>query len=273
MPKDVNTMLKECKEHKYFRGEACPVCGSAGKFLMNDNELDHVGRIMAGVLRHFPEKFGLEMDEKGWVGLDKFIGAIQARRRELHWIRQHHIRAIIETDDKGRYQCENDALRATYGHTLNVLLDLPTDNTPPELFYPTTPEEVEIILETGLKPVDRKKVHLSRTYENAFDAGAHRAKNPVIIKIDAGQATKDGITIMQAGKTVFLAAEIPAKYLSVEKRAAPEEVGTAADGAAEAGIENRAEDGGSAAKTGTEGNRPDDGGDKEADADEEAGEK
>ncbi len=49
-------MLGKCDEHGYYRGETCPVCNTKGKFLMSDRELDSLGRIMAGVLRHFPEK-------------------------------------------------------------------------------------------------------------------------------------------------------------------------------------------------------------------------
>lgn len=208
-------MLKECKEHSYFRGPECPVCGSAGKFLMNEEELDQVGRIMAGVLRHFPEKFELKMDEHGWIDLREFINAVQTKRQSLHWLRPHHLEAIVETDDKGRYQLEDDRIRATYGHTVNISLDLPTDDIPDELFYPTTNEEVEIVLETGIKPADRKKVHLSKTYEKALEAGTRRVDNPVILKINAKEAIKDNIIIMQAGKTVYLVDEIPPKYLSV----------------------------------------------------------
>jgi putative RNA 2'-phosphotransferase len=208
-------MLKECKEHSYFRGTECPVCGSAGKFLMNEEELDQVGRIMAGVMRHFPEKFDLKMNEHGWIDVREFISAVQTKRQSLHWLRPHYIEAIVDTDDKGRYQLEDGKIRATYGHTVNISLDLPTDNIPDELFYPTTTEEVEIVLETGIKPADRKKVHLSKTYEKALEAGTRRVENPVVLKINAKEAIKDNIVIMQAGKSVYLVDEIPPKHLSV----------------------------------------------------------
>src|SRR5438876_484449 len=54
-------MLKECRSHGYFREEFCPHCGDEGKFLLNDEEVEILGRTMAGVLRHFPERYGLEM--------------------------------------------------------------------------------------------------------------------------------------------------------------------------------------------------------------------
>jgi len=220
----VHVMLKECNDHGYFRGDICPVCGESGKFLMNDQELEQIGRTMAGVLRHFPEKFELEMDDQGWVDLKLFVKSLQNQSRRNHWIRPHHIIAIIETDPKGRYQVSNNMIRATYGHSIELNLKLPTDNVPDTLYYPTTPEEADIVLETGLKPSDRKMVHLSKTYQDAMNAGKVRTEFPIILEIDAAAAKADGINIGQAGRTVFLAPEIPANYLKKAEEICEEEV-------------------------------------------------
>lgn len=217
-------MLKECSEHGYFRGETCPVCGEEGKFLMNDQELEQIGRTMAGVLRHFPEKFGLEMDDQGFVDLRAFVNALKDQSRRNHWIRPHHIIAIIETDPKGRYQVSNDQIRATYGHSIELDLKLPTEHIPEKLYYPTTEEETDIVLETGLKPSDRKMVHLSKTYADALSAGKVRTEQPVILEIDAKGAIESGLVIGQAGRTVFLAAEIPAQFLKRAEEPCEEEV-------------------------------------------------
>jgi len=216
--------LKECSEHGYFRGETCPVCGEEGKFLMNDQELEQIGRTMAGVLRHFPEKFGLEMDDQGFVDLRAFVNALKDQSRRNHWIRPHHIIAIIETDPKGRYQVSNDQIRATYGHSIELDLKLPTEHIPEKLYYPTTEEETDIVLETGLKPSDRKMVHLSKTYADALSAGKVRTEQPVILEIDAKGAIESGLVIGQAGRTVFLAAEIPAQFLKRAEEPCEEEV-------------------------------------------------
>jgi putative RNA 2'-phosphotransferase len=206
-------MLRECQEHGYFRGETCPICGEEGRFLMNDQELEQIGRTMAGALRHFPEKFGLTMDEQGFVSLREFVEALKKQRERYHWLRPHHIIAIIETDPKGRYQVSNDLIRATYGHSIPLNLKLPTDNIPDKLYYPTTPEEADILLETGLHPSDRKMVHLSKTYQDAVNAGKVRVENPIILEIDAQAAIDNGIEIGQAGRTVYLTTEIPPQFL------------------------------------------------------------
>lgn len=207
-------MLKECRQHGFFRAERCPSCGEEGKFLLNDRELDLLGRMLAGALRHFPDKFGLQIDEHGWVNLYAFVDAVRYKNPRFRWLRPHHIHAVVSTDPKGRYQLEGDKLRATYGHTLDVELDLPTENIPDKLYYPATEEELDIILETGIKPVERKKVHLSKTQEDALTAGLHRVERPVILEVDAARAIEDELVIKQAGKTVYLIDEVPAKYLS-----------------------------------------------------------
>ena len=150
-------MLHECEEHGYYRGETCPICNKKGKFLMNERELSSLSRIMAGALRHFPEKLGLMMDGKGWVDISSLIEAIGTGRSGFNWLRIHHIEALAETDPRGRYQIDGGMIRATYGHTIDVdPSDLPLAEID-EFFYPVTEEEADIIVEGGLYPTDRKK--------------------------------------------------------------------------------------------------------------------
>ena len=89
--------MKECGSHGYFRDEFCPMCGSEARFLLNDQEVDMLGRTMAGVLRHFPERYDLEIDKNGWVDLRDFISAVQSRNRRLRFLKPHHVVGLIET--------------------------------------------------------------------------------------------------------------------------------------------------------------------------------
>jgi len=210
-------MLSECEEHGYYRGEACPVCNKKGKFLMNEKELNSLSRILAGALRHFPEKFGLMMDGKGWVDISSLIDAIGTGRSGFNWLKVHHIEALVSTDPRGRYQIDGGMIRATYGHTIDVNLDdLPIAEID-EFFYPVTEEEIDIILEGGLHPIDRKKVHLSGSIEKATEAGKVRTEDPLILKIDGKKAKKAGLKIYQAGKDVFITDAIDAKFISKVK--------------------------------------------------------
>src|SRR5947199_3468074 len=181
-------MLKECRSHGYFREEFCPHCGDEGKFLLNDEEVEILGRTMAGVLRHFPERYGLEMDANGWVDLGDFITAVSIRNRRFRFLKPNHILGLIQTDPKGRYEFRDGRIRATYGHSLDVDLDLPTDNIPDVLFYPTSEEECGVLLGAGLGPSDRKMVHLSGTFNAALEAGRVRIQSPVRLEVDTTRA-------------------------------------------------------------------------------------
>ena len=205
--------MRECEVHGYFRDETCPVCGEQGKFLMNDFEMERLGRTMAGILRH--GRFELDMDEQGFVDLRDMISAIQGSNKKMHWLRPHHVIALIETDPKGRYQTSGDMIRATYGHTIPLDLNLPTDDVPLVLFYPTTREEVDIILETGLMPTDRTMVHLSLTYDDAYSAGSVRVDDPVILAVDTILCSDEGYEIGRAGKTVFLCKQVPPQCMKI----------------------------------------------------------
>jgi len=210
-------MLRECAKHGYFRGWECPQCGEHGKFMMDGDELEKVGRTLAGVLRHFPSLFGLEMDPQGWVNVESLVDAIRRKNPKMHWLREHHIHAIATTDPKGRYEIDEKEkkIRATYGHSLDLELDLPTSPIPDVLYYPTTDEEVELLLERGLRPQERTRIHLSGTQEQAVAAGKVSTEEPVVLKVNAKKAIKDGVIIQKAGKVLYVAKEIPKKYLSI----------------------------------------------------------
>jgi putative RNA 2'-phosphotransferase len=213
-------MLKECAQHGYFRADVCPVCQQPGRFLMNDRELDHLGRVMTGILRHFPEKYGLAVDPHGWIPLPDIVHAIGRQHRAYaHWLRPHHLVAIAESDPKGRYEVKEDRIRATYAHTVAVDLDLPTDLIPDFLYFPVTPEEAALVLEVGLRPSDRRMVHLSKTSEDARSAGQVRTPEPVILRVDTTKARAAGLVIMRAGKTVFLVPQVPPEFLEREEAA------------------------------------------------------
>ena len=207
-------MLSECDEHGYYRGDSCPTCGKKGKFLMNDRELNSLSRIVAGALRHFPEKLGLMMDGHGWVDISSFIDALGTSRSGFDWLRVHHIEALAVTDPRGRYQVDGGMIRAKYGHTIDINLDdLPVAEID-EFYYPVTEEEIDIIVEGGLHPTDRRKVHLSGSIEKAIEAGKVRTDEPLILRVDGKTAKKDGVIIYHAGKDVYVTDEIDAKYIS-----------------------------------------------------------
>ena len=209
--------------HGYFADdELCPACNSEGKFVMSTRERDSMARKLALVLRHAPEKFQLEMDINGWIDVRDIVRRFKDGRRRQHWLRPHHLSAISETDTKGRYEVRGNMMRATYGHTVEIELDLPSSNIPDSLYYPCDPAEVENILEIGISPGDRSHVHLSATIRSAAEAGRFHHSDPAIIEVDTARMYASGETIWHAGVTVYLTDNVAGEFLSQVDREDPE---------------------------------------------------
>ncbi len=208
-------MLAQCRTHGYYRGEDCPLCDEKGRFLMNDTEIDRVGRMMAGILRHFPERFNLQMDGRGWVDLDEFVRSItNSRRNYQRWLRRHHIEALVATDEKGRYQIDGGMIRATYAHSVDVLLDDLPEAEVDTLYFPVSEEELDLVLETGLRPTDRNMIHLSSTPEKAYSAGRVHMPDPIILEVDVPKASHAGNFIFRAGKSVYVTDAVEPEFLA-----------------------------------------------------------
>jgi putative RNA 2'-phosphotransferase len=154
------------------------------------------------------------VDGHGWVDVSEFVEAVGGSRSGFHWLREEHIEAIALTDPKGRYQIDGGMVRATYGHTIDVRLDDLPKAEIDDFYYPVTEEEIDIILEGGLNPIDRRSVHLSGSVEKAIEAGKVRTENPLILRIDGKKAMEDGVKIYRAGKDVYVTDRIDAKYIS-----------------------------------------------------------
>src|SRR2546429_3982363 len=151
------------------------------------------------------------MDAHGWVDLRDFLTAVQIRNRRFRFLRQHHVVGLIETDPKGRYQFDDGKIRATYGHSKDLDLDLPTDGIPDVLFYPTTEEESHLLMEAGLRPSDRKMVHLSATFEAALEAGRVPGLPTLFLLIRAATAPPLLARIPKTGKTPVTRQGMPAR--------------------------------------------------------------
>ncbi len=209
-------MIGECNKHGFFRDEVCPVCGDKGRFIMKDSEVERLSRSMASILRHGNMELG--MDDQGYVDLRELIDAVKERNPWMHWLAPRHVLALAETDARERYQVYGDYVRATYGHTVELDMELATDNVPDWLFYPIEPEYVDEVLGEGLGPSDRSMVHLSSTRDNAVTAGTFRIGGEmVILAIDTTKCFEMGHDIGRATKAVYLCDFVPAECISVSE--------------------------------------------------------
>ncbi len=203
-------MIRKCPTHGVFRGTECN-CKEQGILIMDDEQTERLGRFISGALRHFPDDLGLAMNQHGWVDFDVLCDAMRTRYK---WANKDKLFSMIESDEKGRYEIQGRKIRARYGHSVDIDLDYP-ENTLPELYYGASREEVDILLEKGIKPIKQRYVHLSTTIEKALEVARIHTDDPVLLKINAEEARNDGVSIISANDNIVLSDEIPPQYLSL----------------------------------------------------------
>jgi putative RNA 2'-phosphotransferase len=201
--------IRFCPEHGFYRGEVC-FCGARGEQILDKTRVEKLGRLISGILRHFPDRFGLEMDENGWVNFESLVRAVQ---RKYRWANRWIVKALIYSDVKKRYELKGDRIRARYGHSVKVKLEDLPEAEEDVLYYGTGEEEAHRMIEIGIKPVNQTFVHLSTTIEKSEEVARLRTDNPIILEIDAKKAREDGLRIVKANELIALAEEIPPKYI------------------------------------------------------------
>ncbi len=203
-------MIKKCPVHGAFRGTECK-CGEAGTILLDDEQTERLGRFISGALRHFPDDLGLAMNQHGWVDLEVLCDAMRTRYK---WSNKEKLFSMIESDEKRRYEIQGRKIRARYGHSVDVDLDFP-ENSLPELYYGASREEVDILLEKGIKPIKQRYVHLSTSSEKAMEVARIHTDDPILIRINAKEAQNNGVRMISATETIVLCEEIAPGYLSL----------------------------------------------------------
>jgi len=166
-----------------------------------------VSRYVSYLLRHDPEN--LKMDRHGFVFVDELLEKLNERFE----IEKELIFEIVERSDRKRFEIVGNKIRALYGHTIPVELELEEDTTVKVLYHGTTPEAVSKILKAGLKPMKRRWVHLSPTMEIAEEVGLRRTRNPVILEIDVEAARKNGLGFYKVTDKVYICSEILPTYI------------------------------------------------------------
>lgn len=176
---------------------------------------EELSREVSYALRHAPWEYELEMDAEGWVFAEQLLTAL---RRSFQWrnITIKDLEEMIQTSEKKRHELRDGKIRAFYGHSIPGKL-LKEERKPPErLYHGTARASLTSILEFGLLPQKRQYVHLSQDIETAQLVGQRRDPKPSILNVDAKKAWEEGIKFYYGNEKVWLADQIPAKYLEVE---------------------------------------------------------
>lgn len=176
------------------------------------DKLTELSKEISYALRHAPWEYGLEMDEEGWVPVEQLLDALN---KEEKWknVSESDLIIMIQKSEKKRHELLNGKIKAHYGHPIPMRI-AKEEKVPPEVLYHGTARRfLNFIKEKGLLPKGRQYIHLSQDIETAYNVGIRHDTKPCILKIDAKQAWKDGIIFYYGYEKVWLADEIPSKYI------------------------------------------------------------
>ncbi|SBV99305.1 putative RNA 2'-phosphotransferase [uncultured Eubacteriales bacterium] len=165
-------------------------------------------------LRHAPQEYGLTLDEQGWVLVKDLIDALK-KQEKYSDLALKDIADMIQVSEKKRHELVGDRIRALYGHSTEEKIKKNAIQPPDVLYHGTAHKFLQKILQQGLIPKDRQYVHLSQDMETAITVGKRRDTDPVVLLVDASTAWKDGINFYHGNDTIWLADDIPAKYITV----------------------------------------------------------
>lgn len=177
-----------------------------------DTSHKHASKFMSLVLRHEPEKIGLQLDAQGWADVDDLLQRMADHGVALD---RQALQAVVETNDKQRFALSDDGLRirASQGHSIQVDLGLEALQPPAWLYHGTVARFVGAIREQGLRPGERQHVHLSLDRQTAQQVGARRGA-PVILSVDAGRMHADGHVFHRSANGVWLTTHVPPQYIA-----------------------------------------------------------
>lgn len=169
-----------------------------------------ISKYIALILRHKPEKIGIQLDEHGWANVNELIAGI----KEKYNFSMDLLEKIVQEDNKGRYSFNTDKtlIRANQGHSIPVDVEL-TEAIPPKVLYHGTAEKYTMAIEEiGLISKSRLYVHLSKDVETAIDVGKRHGK-PVIYIVDTEKMILDGYKFYLSLNGVWLTKRVLLKYL------------------------------------------------------------
>lgn len=178
-----------------------------------DDHLTRTSKFLSYVLRHNPGALGLELDPGGWAHVDTLIKRARDDDRTLSRSRIEH---VIAAGEKTRFALSTDGtkIRALYGHSIDVDLDLEPTLPTGSLYHGTTHSVLASIREEGLCSQSRKYVHLSPTRDEAQSVG-RRHGPPVVLSIDALALHDAGHTLYRSTDIVWLVRHVPPSFITV----------------------------------------------------------
>ena len=178
---------------------------------MDEKRRTKISKFLSLILRHAPETVGLTLEANGWVKVDDLIRACAKNGRDFTL---SELQEVVETNDKKRFAFDESGrkIRASQGHSVEVEIDFEQKTPPAVLYHGTAEKNVGLILQDGLRKMNRHHVHLSADRQTALKVGIRHGK-PVIFEIDAPAMLENNHQFFVSANGVWLTKSVPPQFL------------------------------------------------------------
>lgn len=177
-----------------------------------NTRLTAISKEVSYALRHRPDEYGLELDERGFVEIDDLLSALNAKGPD-RGVTRADLERIIAESAKKRHQIAGDRIRAVYGHSTSKRIEAEPAEPPAVLYHGTSRAAAAQILAEGIEPMGRQYAHLSDDVETAMAVGARHDSKPELLKVDAAAAHAAGVSFYRGSNKVWLADRVPPEFV------------------------------------------------------------
>jgi putative RNA 2'-phosphotransferase len=178
---------------------------------MNERRRKKISKYLSKHLRHQPERLGLHVQPGGWVEVAELLRALAAQRFSLT---REELEEVVHGGEKPRFSFDDSGrrIRANYGHSIPVELELAPAHPPDTLYHGTAEQRLDAILANGLHPMGRRYVHLYEEPAGARAVGA-RHGSPVLLEVEARRLAEAGQPFYSGADRIWLVERVPPEYL------------------------------------------------------------
>ena len=101
--------------------------------MIKESDTNKISKFLSLILRHNPEKIGIELDKSGWANVDDLISKMNFSGQEVSF---ETLDFIVKTNKKKRFAFNIDKtkIRANQGHSIKIEHGF-KDKTPPEILF------------------------------------------------------------------------------------------------------------------------------------------
>jgi len=176
-------------------------------------QLEGLARMLAYILGHRPDEFGLVLSEDGFVPIKHLLRSLAA---EPGWgfVRRHHLDQVVGLMTPPAFEVAGEQIRSLIPGPPS--LRRPPGETPPALLYLAISAKAHPrVWEEGLWPPPEQELVLAATPELALKLGRRRTPDPILVTVQAQAAARRGLSLTGYGEGLYLAPALPRDLLQL----------------------------------------------------------